>query len=244
VDQGVLVPPARLGGRPRARAFLAVLALIAALGLAVVKPWGSAPVVGPPAASPSNAADDDVAAAATGAPPATPQPPAWPVQAAPGPDAADPLTIQDAAELVALRGGSWGVGAGGSGPRLVRDEVWADWLAVTPRSVPAPSPSSVEPSPEGVCAGLPVLVDRPSIMAVTTPVGSTMPAWHLAGWWSGGGVVTAITRSMQVVTPPRTAGATVLQRLDRAVWPSGRYDFQLSAGQAIVTLAVCLEAGS
>ena len=75
-------------------------------------------------------------------------------------------------------------------------------------------------------------------------MGASPPAWHLAGWWSDGGVVTAITRSMQVVTPPRTAGATVLQRLDRAVWPSGRYDFQLSAGRTVVTLAVCLEAGS
>ena len=75
-------------------------------------------------------------------------------------------------------------------------------------------------------------------------MGASPPAWQLAGWWSDGRVVTAITRSMQVVTPPRTTGATVLQRLDRAVWPSGRYDFQLSAGRTVVTLAVCLEAGS
>jgi hypothetical protein len=244
VEHGVLVPPARLGGRPRARAVLAAFALVATLVLAVLKPWGSAAVTGPLATSSSDAAGVAVAVAvaATSVPPATPQPPAWPVQGAPGPDAAEPLTIRDAAELVALRAGEWGVGAGGSGPRLVRDEVWADWLAVTPGSLPAPSPASAEPSPEGSCAGLPVLVDRPSILAVTTPVGSNVPAWHLAGWWSDGSVVTAITRSLQVVTPPRTTGATVLQRLDRAVWPSGRYDFQLTAGKAIVTLAMCLEA--
>lgn len=245
MDQGVLVPPARLGGRPRGRGVLAALGLVAALGLAVVKPWGPAAVTDPLAASPSNAVRTVAGVSATSAPPATAPPPVWPVEGAPGPDVADPLTIRDAAELVALRAGAWGVGAAGSGPRLVRDEVWADWLAVTPRSAPAtPSPSQVEPSADGACAGLPVLVDRPSILAVTTPVGASPPAWHLAGWWSDGGVVTAITRSMQVVTPPRTVGATVLQRLDRAVWPSGRYDFQLSAGRAVATLAVCLEAGS
>ena len=134
----MLVPPARLGGRPGGRGVLAALALLAALGLAVVKPWGSAPITGPVAASPSNMVGQGAAvAAATIAPPATPASAAWPAEAAPGPDAADPVTIRDAARLVALRAGAWGVGAAGSGPRLVRDEVWADWLAVTPRSVPS-----------------------------------------------------------------------------------------------------------
>jgi hypothetical protein len=213
--------------------------VVAVLALALAKPWGSDPAAGPIAASPSNAAGHAEAIIGAAVVP-TASPPAWPAQATTLPQSVSTTTIQGAAELLGLRGGAWGVGAGGSGPRLVRDLIWADWLAVNPRPVAAQSQRAT-PTAGGLCEGLPTLVDRPSVIAVTAPAGLAPAAWHLVGRWTDGAQSAPLDPSVQPVPLPGVAGVTVLERVDQTSWTSGRYEFELSAGRSTVSLAVCLD---
>jgi hypothetical protein len=215
------------------------MVLVATLALALAKPWGSAFAPSFALASPSDVAVPADAMILPSIVPIEP-PPAWPAEATILPDSVSPTTIHGAAQLLVLRGGAWGVGAGGSGPRLVRDLIWADWLAVMPRSLAA-RPQLTPPPTGQLCAGVPTLVDRPSVIAVTAPAGLPPPAWHLIGWWSDGGQSSPLDASVRQVALPDAAGVTVLERADQAMWPSGRYEFQLSAGRTTVSLAVCLD---
>ncbi len=217
---------------------MVAVVVLAALSLALAKPWGGAPATGPVPSPPPNAAGATIRVSVV--PIASIA--AWPAQATTLPQSVSAATIAGAAELLVRRAGAWGVGAGGSGPRLSNDQIWADWVAVTPRPV-ASQPEFATPNARPLCAGVPTLVDRPSVIAVTAPAGLAPAAWQLVGWWTDGGPLTSLTSSLRPVATPGAAGVTVLGRADQAIWPSGRYEFQLSAGRSIVALAVCLDAG-
>jgi hypothetical protein len=243
VEQGVVVAPSPLSGRHRGRPAVVAAAMVAVLTLALAKPWGSDPAADPVLSPLPNAAGGVAGATPRASVVPTEPPPAWPAVATILPQSVSPTTIQGAAALLVVRAGAWGVGAGGSGPRLIRDEIWADWVAVTPRPVSARA--QLETTTAGqLCAGLPTLVDRPSVIAVTAPAGLPPAAWHLVGWWSDGGPSTPLDPSVRQVTFPGAAGVSVLERADQAMWPSGRYEFQLSAGRTMVALSVCLDAAS
>lgn len=240
MGDGFVVAPAPLGGPHRRRPAVVAVVLAAGLALALAKPWGAVPAVSSVLLSPP----DPVGAVADATESASIEPTgpaaAWPAEATILSQSVSTTTIQSAAELLVLRGGAWGVGAGGSGPRLIRDLTWADWVAVTPRPVAAQSQLAA-PQTDHPCDGLPTLVDRPTVIAVTAPAGLPQAAWHLVARWTDGGPSTTLDPSVRQVALPGAAGVTVLERVDQAAWPSGRYEFLLSAGRSIVSLAVCLD---
>jgi hypothetical protein len=241
---GYEIEPSPLGSSTRRTAVLVATALIAFLAVVLIKPWagpstppGAAPAIANASAMVRPAAP--AVANSTVPPTATPSKP-WPAIAV-GPAAGSapaPLDLAKGQPLV-VYSGAWGVGDGGSGPRLIRDEPWFDWAPVVPQpSTEVPDHVGVWPG-TGVCAGLPVLFDRPSFVAVTVP-GDLTPAPEVAGWWSDGWNAADLAGSIRQVSPAGTAGISYLVRLDGAIWPSGRYELHVTAGRRTVSMTVCL----
>jgi hypothetical protein len=127
----------------------------------------------------------------------------------------------------------------GNGPRFVRDEPWVDWAAVAPEhSARAANRIGTWPG-TGICTGLPVVLDRPSIVAVTTPA-DTDDDLPIEGWWSDGGRIASLDGSIRVLPASGSRGVTYLERVDGSTWPAGRYAFDVGRGDDIVSLVVCL----
>ena len=122
---------------------------------------------------------------------------------------------------------------------MIRDEPWTDWAPVAVEIVDG-GPARVATWPgTDLCAGHPVINDRPTLVAVTTPR-DVAPDRVLRGWWTDGTNVASLDGSVVQVTPPGNRGISYLERVDRAPWPPGRYEFHVVAGQRSVSLTVCL----
>jgi hypothetical protein len=136
------------------------------------------------------------------------------------------------------RAGAWGVGAGGNGPRLVREEPWTDWAAVDPG--PAWGGTSLTLWPDtGLCLGAPALLSHPSLMAVTVPSGLA-PDWTVSTWWQDGSGIRSLTGLIRQISPPGNRGIAYLERIDHAPWPVGRYEFDVLSGDHRISLTACI----
>jgi hypothetical protein len=155
--------------------------------------------------------------------------------AADAPDAA--ITAQIVRDL-AGRGGTWGVGAGGDGPRLVRDEPWTDWAPIDPG--PAWNGTSLTLWPDtGLCMGAPALLSHPSLLAITVPPG-LVPDWTVSAWWQDGTGIRSLAGLVRQISPPGNRGIAYLERVDRGLWPAGRYEFDVLAGDHRMSLTACI----
>jgi hypothetical protein len=228
-------------GRPRSRRLPVVVGMIALLAaIAIAKPWagpeprGSTADVRP---SPPEAAG------ASSRPDVTAADPGWPaVSVASGPVGVAVTEAESALPSLAGRSGIWGVGGTGAGPRLVREEPWVDWAPVAPEEVDGP-PAHIAVRPgTDLCLGYPVIFDRPTVVALTTPL-HLDPAELPVGWWTDGGRVASLTGSIRELTPGST-GIGYLERVDRAPWPAGRYEFHIETGGRTLALTVCLARGA
>jgi hypothetical protein len=151
----------------------------------------------------------------------------------------DQTTVDQIVHGLASRSGTWGVGAGGTGPRLVRDDPWTDWVAVEPVAVDGPA-IAVWPD-TGLCRATPVLLDRPSLVAVTVPPGLA-PDWRLETYWSNGPTIVRLDGRVRQVSPPGNRGISYLEQVDGSDWPDGRYEFRVLAGDHATSLTVCIGA--
>jgi hypothetical protein len=125
---------------------------------------------------------------------------------------------------------------------LVREEPWVDWAPVAPEEVDGP-PAHIAVRPgTDLCLGYPVIFDRPTVVALTTPL-HLDPAELPVGWWTDGGRVASLTGSIRELTPGST-GIGYLERVDRAPWPAGRYEFHIETGGRTLALTVCLARGA
>jgi hypothetical protein len=150
-----------------------------------------------------------------------------------------PETIDLIVARFVKEAGSWGVGSGGSGPRMVRDDPWTDWAPVKPVSSGSLPDNLVVWPGTGICHDTPILFDRPVLMAVTVP-GGLMPDWRVVGWWTDGVSTTDLTGTIRQISPPGNRTITYLERTDSAPWPSGRYEFHVVSGDHELALTVCL----
>lgn len=153
-------------------------------------------------------------------------------------DAPDPaITAQIVSDLVS-RAGTWGVGAGGDGPRLVRDEPWTDWAAIDPG--PAWNGTSLTLWPDtGLCLGAPALLSHPALLAITVPPG-LVPDWTVSVWWQDGTGIRPLTGLVRQISPPGNRGIAYLERVGRGLWPAGRYEFDIQAGDHRTSLTACI----
>ena len=244
-EAGYAQPPTRIGGRSRRRWVIVAVGATMLVAIAVAKPWGS-PATTPtgdvalaaPSATPVASVIEPTAASLPSEPVIAE--PTWPVAVGeagriPAPDPRDPSTTATMAQFA----GSWGVAALGSGPRFVRDEPWAEWTAVSP-ATSRKSPDRILTWPgTGICTNTPVVDERPSVVAITTPVGAT-PDRPIEGWWADAGHVGSLDGSIRELSASGPPGVAYLERLDGSPWPSGRYEFHVSRGARIIALVVCL----
>lgn len=228
---------APVGQVSRRRLVLVGAAAVAIVGLALAKPWAGQPPAAvvdghPTAAGASGLTIVSIAIAA--------DPSAWPAQPSPGLDATDPTSTTAEMRLLVAHAGTWGVGDGGSGPRLTRDTVWIDWTPIAP-GPPATAPDALSAAlGSGSCTGLPTLFDRPSVLAVTASA-DIGAGWRVTAWWSHGGDVLSISGSVRQVVLPGQRAVAYLERLDEAVWPDGRYELHVTTGHRTYALSVCVE---
>jgi hypothetical protein len=231
-------------GRPNDRRLPAVVgAVVVLLAIVVLKPW-EGPAVTPSTAPAEHVVASPGTATAVVVPPLA-DPPAqvalsWPA-ASRLPAIADGSTSQAETVLgeLAVHLGTWGIGDAGVGPRLVRDEPWADWTAVAPETTgEGPGHIAIWPG-TSLCKGFPTIYDRPSVMAVTMPAGLVADR-GLVGWWTDGARVANLSGSLRPVSPAGSRGISYLERTDGAPWPAGRYEFHVISGARAVALTVCL----
>ncbi len=153
-------------------------------------------------------------------------------------DASDPTITARIVHDLTGRGGAWGVGDGGDGPRLVRDEPWTDWAAVVPG--PSWNGTSLTLWPDtGLCLGAPVLLSHPSLLAITVPPG-LVPDWTVATWWQDRTGIRSLAGLVRQVSPPGNRGIAYLERVDHGSWPAGRYEFDILAGSHRTSLTACI----
>jgi hypothetical protein len=236
METGYEFEPRRLD-RPVRRLPAVLLAVAVVIGLLIVKPWDGPPRTTDPvvvALVPTPTAT----ASATPFPTAEPTPP-WPAASGGGLLTSLPSWAAEVVGPLVRHRGSWGVGVGGTGPRLNRDTPWIGWTPATPQ-VTGDMASTVFTWPDtDLCAGLPTLDDRLTFIAVTTPRGSP-PDWGLAGWWSDGTRVASIDDSLAQIPTTDGGGIKFFQRIDGGAWPEGRYEFHVIAGDQTVALTICL----
>lgn len=254
MDTGYEMEPERVG-RTRSRRVPALVGTaVLVLAVVIAKPWTNAQPQpakqAPDLLAVTASARPTATRAATTAPEATPAAvPTWPVP--PGP-LNGPTLISAQAEgvlpMLDVRRGTWGIGVIGVGPRLSRDATWVDWSAIEPEVVEGPAQDGLArhvliwPG-TGVCTGVPVTDDHPTIVAVTLPVDIRRGAnvgdgW--SGWWTDGGRTASIDDSVTVVAMRDESGIAAIERIDRTPWPIGRYEFQLRTGDRTFDLTVCL----
>lgn len=139
------------------------------------------------------------------------------------------------------RAGAWGVGDGGDGPRLIREEPWTDWAAVDPG--PSWNGTSLTLWPDtGLCMGAPALPSHPSLLAITVPTG-LVPDWTVATWWQDGTGIRPLAGLVRQISPPGNRGIAYLERIDHGSWPVGRYEFDVLAGDHHTSLTACINGG-
>ena len=244
------IEPERIG-RPgdRRRPLVAIVIGIVVVAVVLLKPWDGPR---PPSQASGPTSAPAIAAASPAGSLVPPARDARPIAAAPAaaptwPAAAIPtdLATQTAKEAegaiasLARHAGSWGVGNAGVGPRMLRDEPWSDWTPVA-IEMSEGSPLHVSQWPgTDLCTGYPTIYDLPTLVAVTTPR-DVSPDWTVEGWWAEGGTAAALDGSVVQISPPGRAGIAYLERLDRAPWPPGRYEFHVVTASASVALTVCL----
>jgi hypothetical protein len=150
----------------------------------------------------------------------------------------DQTTIDQIVHVLAARSGAWGVGDGGDGPRLIRDEPWTDWTPVEPG--PAWGGSSLTLWPDtGLCMSVPILMSGPVLLAVTVPPG-VVPDWRVTVWWQDGTDIRSLAGVVRQIAPPGNRGIAYLERIDQAPWPVGRYEFDIQAGDHRSSLTSCV----
>jgi hypothetical protein len=152
----------------------------------------------------------------------------------------DQATTAQLVHELAGRSGGWGVGVGGTGPRLARDEPWTDWVTVDPGDAWHGASLALWPD-TGLCTSAPRLLRHPSLVAVTVPAG-LVPDWRVTGWWTDGRHATALDGVVRQISPPGNRGIAYLERLDRTPWPIGGYEFDILAGDNRASLTVCIGA--
>jgi len=232
--------------RPRTRRLpIAIGIVVVLLALMVAKPWASSDTV-PTGADVTHSSGKQVtsprpiASIPAGSAVHVDADPAWPATVvASGPATPSVSQAERALTMLTGRAGTWGIGVTGVGPRLIREEPWSDWTAVEPEPVGGP-PAHIAIWPgTGLCTGLPTIYDGPTIVAITMPVGlGSRPT--LAGWWTDGGRAASIDDSVRLLTSVDDAGMATVERVDRAKWPVGRYEFHVQTKGGIVALTVCL----
>jgi hypothetical protein len=241
------VRPITIPRRSRVRPALALGLAAILIGLVVVKPWAwmaeprsPAVAVAPIVDSTPPVAPGATAAMTPDAP--IPTTPGWPVLAQAGdplgdPGARLPLTIGS----LARRSGTWGVGDAGLGPRIEREEPWADWVPAKPEAA-TDSPIYVVLWPgTGICAGVPRLLDQPLFFAVTSSRDLPVDR-RLEAWWTDGGRVASLDGSLHQITPVGDRGISYLVRNDLAPWPAGRYEFHVEGGGRTYAVTICIPA--
>ena|SRR5436190_13694250 len=232
------------GPRGRRRAVIVALLVLVALGVAVAKPWATP---GTAAEAAANDAVEDQSSRSAATPPEALSPsvalPRVITAGAQGPQSLDSSpTIAAIVHELARRSGAWGVGTGGSGPRMVRDDPWFDWVPVDPASDDETGGPRLAVWPDsGLCSQTPSLLGGPRLVAVTAPRGLA-PDWRLFGWWSDGSHITSLDGVVREVSPAGNRGISYLERLDGASWPDGRYEFNVVAGTNVTSLVVCFGA--
>jgi hypothetical protein len=240
METGYDLEPRPIKDSARGSVWLVVLTVGVFLGVVLVKPWETTPVPPVEAAVASPRLVAPPAFAIVRIQPTAVPAPVWPAATVTSRHAAATATeAEGALGALALHSGAWGVGAAGVGPRILRDEPWSDWAAVTPESVDG-GPLNILMWPgTSLCDGYPILNDRPSLVAVTTGA-DLVPGWQLEGWWTDGGKVARLGDSVRQVSPATKSGLSYLERTDRARWPSGRYEFHVIASEQAVALTVCI----
>jgi hypothetical protein len=221
------------------RPFVVALLVLVALVVAVAKPWvtrgtGAGPVA-------RDGVADHAASVTPSADPSSsvPLPRVITSGAQPQPSLGNSPTIAAIVRDLARRSGAWGVGTGGSGPRMVRDDPWFDWAPVEPASDAGAGGARLAIWPDsGLCTETPSLLGGPRLVAVTAPRG-ILPDWHLVGWWSNGSQIASLDGIVRQVSPAGNRGISYLERLDGGLWPDGRYEFRVVAGTNVTSLVVC-----
>jgi hypothetical protein len=246
MESGYEIEPERIGRRTdRRRPLVAIVVAIVIVATVLVKPWAGDDAKSGVVRLTSVPADAVASPAATIADPQAadlgPAPdPTWPASRA-----ATALATQTANQAEgALRSlvrhaGTWGVGNAGVGPRMLRDDPWTDWTPVDPEIVDGP-PAHIAIWPgTDLCAAYPTIYDRPTLIAITMPR-DVAPDRDLLGWWADDGRVASLDGSIVQVSPPGNRGISYLERVDRAPWPPGRYEFHVVVASGSVALTVCL----
>jgi hypothetical protein len=236
--------------RPRRTmpAVAVVLVIAAVLAVAVVKPWGDgstaaslAPLAGGPAATAAGLGGADASASAaisTGASVDGSGDGSGTVGSALEP-APPPETLATIVHRLVTREGSWGIGVGGEGPRLIRDDLWVEWAPLDPVDAGSiPDDLSRWPGTD-LCGGVPVLFDRPYILAVTVPPGLP-PDWRILAWRTDGVTIDDLSTAVRQVSPPGNRQISYLEFPNNAIWPDGRYEFHVVAGDHVLAMTVCL----
>ena len=245
MEPGYDVEPQAVGRSTPRSAWLVVLTAAVLLGVVLLKPWASESpnseaVIASPVSPASPAPAESPAFALIPIRPEAQLAPVWPAEPVAS-VLADATATQAEGALggLTIHSGQWGVGTAGVGPRMLRDEPWSDWVAAVPETVVS-GPLNVMIWPGGtICGGLPAIYDNPSLVAVTAP-SALVPDWRLTGWWTDGNHVGTLEGSIRQVSPAGNRGISYLERTDRAPWPSGRYEFHVTAGQSTVALTVCI----
>ena len=215
------VRPVTIPRRSTVRPVLALGLAAILVGLVVVKPWGwmgepRSPAVAIAAHRRSTpaAVADPTAAVTPDAP--IPTTPGWPVLAQAGDPLGDPavrlpLTIGS----LARRSGTWGVGDAGLGPRIEREEPWADWVPVKPEAA-TDSPIYVVLWPgTTICAGVPRLLDQSAVLRRDVLPGAAggSPARGVVDRRRSGG----IARWLSIRSPGRRPAIAACSERPRAV---------------------------
>jgi hypothetical protein len=248
MEPGYEAAPGPVGRQRRRRLPIVIGAVVVLLAVAIAKPWAGPdtqstarvrPTFADPTASPRAPVANAPAAAGS-----VVADPSWPATTvASGPVDRAVAEAESALGSLTSRSGAWGVGATGAGPRLIREEPWEDWTPVAIEQVDGP-PAHIAIWPgTDLCVGYPTIFDRPTVVAITAPA-HIDPAASVVGWWTDGGRVASLTGSIRQIAPVGTAGIGYLERVDRAPWPAGRYEFHLETGGRTVALTVCLARGT
>jgi hypothetical protein len=226
------------------RVAISVAVVVLLLAAVILKPWEGAASGDPirQAVAVADAGSPHPSASTPASPRPTPTDSSirpWPARTVP-PASAGPTDLGERLiARLAPHAGTWGVGSAGIGPRILREEPWADWVAVAPEAFHhALTRMRTWPDAEA-CSDAPAVFDRPSLIGITVP--TTMPStWKLGGWWTDGTHVVDLGGSLRDVSPPASDGIGYFERIDGAPWPAGRYEFHVMLDDGTFVLTVCL----
>ena len=112
---------------------------------------------------------------------------------------------------LARHSGTWGVGDAGLGPRIEREEPWADWVPVEPEAATdTPSTSCSGRGRASVPASRGCSTSRCSSPMTSSP---DLPVdRRLEAWWTDGGRAASLDGSVHQITPVGERGISYLVR--------------------------------